>query len=215
MTGRSFSELLTSSDDPLRGFKPVIVTAFARSKAASGAVQQLSSYIDLNDVGAAPILSTSSTGGSYDRNGSLQADKLNQVSLVHFKELQQIVASDNIEYGFESRSDIYIRSLVDKYGNDVGPILQCMGLSSAVHPDVFIALLKGISHIPYHRIFPMAQYVAIAAMVNQDVGVREAGIRAFEKWEDPSAAEILRPLQMSIGWLEDYKTETIEFLESL
>ena len=57
--------------------------------------------------------------------------------------------------------------------------------------------------------------VALAALSNTHNEVREAGIRAYEKWANPNGIEILKSVSISWPWLEEYRLETIEYLETL
>ena len=72
-----------------------------------------------------------------------------------------------------------------------------------------------MSAFSYEVLLPYAPTLALAALSHCDEEVREGGIRAFEQWGHPSGINILRYTKTSWKWLEDYRLQTIAYLESI
>jgi len=131
------------------------------------------------------------------------------------KEFMQKVSTESLEYGFSSPSEHLIHGFFSQYPDEFGGIIQHIYNKEIHHSIAIQSLLKAISYLSYDRIAPFGMTLAMAACSNKDDEVKEAGIRAFEVWGHRDGITILKHMETSWKWLEDYRLETVEYLESL
>lgn len=168
---------------------------------------------------------------SYAKNGSIRTSSLvefssNDSGLLgddttksefyerNRKRFVQLAQTENIEYGYESASEIMIHEIAEKSPSEIGGLIQHIYLRECSNQKVIVCILKAVSSLSYSSIYPYAQLMAIAALANSSAIVQEAGIRAFENWEHLEGIEPLRNAKTGWPWLETYRLETISYLES-
>lgn len=122
---------------------------------------------------------------------------------------------EQIEHGFASASEQLVSKYLSLYPATCGGILQYIYIKESHDTAVALALVRGISFIDYDAIMPYGQMIALAALTNTNDEVREAGIRAYERWRCVDGIAVLKTIETSWDWLEQYRLETIEYLESL
>lgn len=130
------------------------------------------------------------------------------------KQFVKIAKVEQIEYGFSSASEALLQGFYDEYKDNLGPIVQHIFLREAANPRIIIPLLKGVSNFDYYDVYPYAQMVATAALGSRDPEIGEAGIRAFENWGKSEGIATLKNFKTPWPWLEEYRHETIAYLET-
>lgn len=130
------------------------------------------------------------------------------------KRFVQLAQTENLEYGYESASEIMIHEIAEKYPTKIGGLIQHIFLKECFNQKVIVCILKGVSSLSYASTYPYGQTMAIAALANSSAAVQEAGIRAFENWEHLDGIVPLKSTKTGWPWLENYRLETISYLES-
>jgi len=131
------------------------------------------------------------------------------------KRFVQITVAEEIEYGLVAPSEVLLGEYFERYGSLIGNIVQHIYLNEIGNKSVLIALLKSLSTRAYRSVYPYAQTIAVAALASHNVEVREAGVRAFENWGHSEGIGVLKELIVTPRWLDEYRVETIEYLETL
>jgi len=151
------------------------------------------------------------------RTNAIPSEPTSRYDLYQFcrKEFMQKISTESLEYGFSSPSEHLIHGFLSQYPDEFGGIIQHIYTKEIHHSIAIQSLLKAISYLPYERIAPFGMTLAMAACSNKDDEVKEAGIRAFEVWGHRDGITILKHMEASWKWLEDYRLETVAYLESL
>lgn len=131
------------------------------------------------------------------------------------QEFRRIARSDTLEYGAVSKCDDLILKWFSQSSGELGGIINHIFLQSMSDKNVLLYLLKAISNLPYDSIYPFGQTVAVAALINKDVEVAEAGVRAFENWGSKDGVSVLEGTKLSYDWLELYRQQTVAYLRDI
>ncbi|WP_457977193.1 hypothetical protein L0Y47_13205 [Ectopseudomonas composti] len=123
--------------------------------------------------------------------------------------------AEPLEYGVYSACDALVSSWADDLGSELGVIVQSIYLESAANKVNLLALIKAISMLDYERLHPHGSMIALASLSHKDLEVVEAGIRAYEHWGRNAGILALKNAEARVSWLDEYRLEVIEYLESL
>jgi len=133
----------------------------------------------------------------------------------YHKRFERAARSEPLEYGIYSACDGLIAEWSLNAGSNFGDIIQSIYLESISNKICLLALIKAISAIEYDLVYPSGQLIALAALSHQDIEVIEAGIRAYEHWETKKGVLALKNCKTHVEWLDEYRRETLEHLESI
>ena len=120
-----------------------------------------------------------------------------------------VAMSEYFEYGYTPPSERYIAKFAQEYPGILGELIQGISLSQALNPKVMVALLNAIGSLKYEDVRPYGQVLAIAAVSNLAVEVKEAAIRVYETWGHPEGAKVLASVECPWPWLDDYRRQVI------
>jgi len=123
--------------------------------------------------------------------------------------------SQSLEFGFISPTDVFLEELLETHDRFFGEILSGLYLKVYSNEGAMVALLKGMSNLPYSKVQPFGPTCALAALSHVSDEVKEAGVRAFEKWAEPETLSYLTSVKCASEWLESYRLSTVEYLQSL
>lgn len=127
----------------------------------------------------------------------------------------EIAKREEVEYGLIAASEILLKEYFELYGHSFGDIVQHIYMMELGKGKVILSLLKYLSSKGYMDVYPYGQMVAMAALAHENIEVREAGIRSFEAWEHVNGKTVLSSLEVHPKWLDDYRKEVLQQLESL
>lgn len=125
----------------------------------------------------------------------------------------RIASSEAFEYGFIPSSQLLMESFASQFPS-VGRIAQHIFFAGLESPQICVAVMNAISCMPYETSGFYGAVLAMAALSHHDDEVKEAGIRAFERWEHPDGIKALKSIHTNWDWVEKYRLSTIAFLES-
>lgn len=191
----------------------------SNEEAVSRASKKSFSFTSPNYASISSFSSTTTTSGS-EQDGMSIVNKPYASGLPYEvleqcrKEFVKTANSEHIEYGYGSASEQLLERFFQQYKSRTGAIIQHIYVRESGNPTVLISLLKAVSNFEYFQVYPHAQMMALAALSNVSLEVREAGIRAYENWENPDGLIALKAAETPWDWLESYRLSTIEYLES-
>lgn len=120
-----------------------------------------------------------------------------------------IALSEYFEYGYTPPSERYVAEFAQEYPGILGELIQGISLSQAGSPKVMVALLNAVGSLKYEDVRPFGQVLAVAAVSNLAVEVKEAAIRVYEAWGHPEGAMILAKVDCPWPWLDEYRKQVI------
>lgn len=133
----------------------------------------------------------------------------------YHKQFTRAAKAESLEYGVYSACDALVAEWASKLGAELGAVVQNIYLESAGNKVNLLALIKAISMLDYDRLHPHGSMIALASLSHKDVEVIEAGIRAYEHWGSKAGILALKNARVRLDWLDDYRLETVKYLESL
>lgn len=133
----------------------------------------------------------------------------------YVREFNNVASLDFLEYGSYTRCDELLDRWLSELGDELGSVVGSVFLKSLRNKKHALLLLKAVSSLPYESVEPNGPIQAMAYLPLEDDELAEAGIRAFESWDNKEGIEILEQVKMREVWLEKYRLSTIEYLKGL
>jgi hypothetical protein len=65
-------------------------------------------------------------------------------------------------------------------------------------------LLRCLGRLPYHLIRPHGAEIIRMALASKSIPLRDAAVRAFELWREPSLVPVVREHTETVAWLAEY-----------
>jgi tRNA G37 N-methylase Trm5 len=128
------------------------------------------------------------------------------------KTLVEMISNDTFEFGFESRTEAFVREILLNNKSDTLQAISDVYLQNTKKPEVLMGLLHILSSMNYDDVYPSAPITILAAFSHSNVEVNEAAIRAFENWNNSDSLQYLENIVLSTDWLQDYLDEVINFI---
>ena len=79
--------------------------------------------------------------------------------------------------------------------------------------DTVSGILMMISRVPYDSVDPQGTLMALGLLTHKDLEVRDKAIQCFERWNSKKGLGILKNIECSPKWLQDYAEKVIEYIE--
>jgi hypothetical protein len=124
----------------------------------------------------------------------------------------RIATEEQFEYGYTPPSERFLVQFGDEKPALVGELIQLIQLTESHNVKVMVSLLNGISAFKYETFRPYTQTVAVAALANKSVDIKEAAIRVYETWGHPEGAKQLENVECNLPWLDSYRQKVIDHL---
>lgn len=136
----------------------------------------------------------------------------NEILSAETIKLTNILEREEIEFGFESESEKYFNELYDKVGIIADNVLSNIYLNEIGNNKILKSILYIISGLNKERTDNLAM-IPLVAIGNSDIEVKELGVRCFESWDNPKYINVLKEIDVNIGWLKEYINDVIHDLE--
>lgn len=165
-----------------------------------------------------------------DNSSTVEQEKLESQTVILTKSCQEdtelakstfvsnfllLLYESDFEFGYKSQADDYVEGAIDKYGTFAREWINEVFLQNIDNPSIITPLLRVISHFDYEQILPQGITIAAVALSHCDVEVKECGVRCFENWESSENLPLLKNLEISEEWLNDYVQGVIQDLENI
>lgn len=217
------------SDDVSAGFSGLVGT-LASSASGVVVVSHSADFVSKKISASTPKISTT-TEGNVRTSASILKKNEGSVELLrttvstpsvhpsrsvnesYLHTFRRVAGSDFLEYGQYTRCDQLLEEWLEELGDKLGPVINFIFLKSLKDKQVALLLLKAVSNLPYEAVSPFGQVQAMAYLPMEDDELAEAGVRAFENWENRAGLDVLEIVQMREPWLERYRLKTIEYLK--
>jgi hypothetical protein len=158
-----------------------------------------------------------STGSVVESATPRRENTLNRARRKQFEKLTplllSLIAENDLEYGYDSALDIFLRERLDENALATKEWLNDLFIRHFSDVPVVTGVLRTVAHLDYDEICPQGITMAIAALTHANQEVNECGIRALENWATPDCLKILRQVNCSAQWLKTYVEQVIVDLE--
>ncbi|WP_195744475.1 hypothetical protein, partial [Vibrio parahaemolyticus] len=134
-----------------------------------------------------------------------------------YNQVMKFLYADEFIEGEISKTHLYLENIYKENEQVMRTVVQRAWLSLfKTNEAQLLKLLNICSGLDYEMLAEHGDAMLVGACSNQCDYVKEAAIRCAEAWEQKDHIDYLKNIEkFQAGWLEDYKTEVIEFLESL
>ncbi len=180
------------------GFQDNIVTSFFKKSSEDGII---------NYKAFIPIIKEEISDINFEAYRTISS-----IDPLLTRKFLSIIDDDIFEFGYISKSEIFIKNLIKNNPSEIKLWLNEIFLKYFNDVNTTTAILHVISHLEYEIIKPTGPTIAIAATRHKDVTVRDCAIRAFENW-GPCSLIYLKSLHFEEKWLMDYMNQVITDLE--
>ncbi|EHO14687.1 hypothetical protein [Myroides odoratimimus] len=127
--------------------------------------------------------------------------------------LLNIIKKEDFEYGFETDSDRFIKTMFQKDADKTKNFLNKVYIDYYSDKAILIAVLRIVSRFEYHEIEPQGQTMMLGVLSHKDEEIIETVVRSFETWNNQESIKYLKEIQLSDEWLESYKNSVIDDIE--
>lgn len=130
------------------------------------------------------------------------------------RKILNMLRNESIVVGYTSMTEMYIAEMLEKDIYKTKDVLGVICYENFDNPRMLQKILEVMSNLDYEKLKPTNTLQAAVAINHVDVGVQEAAIASFEKWDDKENLNLLRNINYATPWIESYAKEVIEYLES-
>ncbi|HDR8123586.1 hypothetical protein PDN28_14500 [Bacillus cereus] len=129
------------------------------------------------------------------------------------RKILNMLKNENIEVGYTSMTEMFLNKMLKNDLSETKDIINLIYFDVFDKPKLLQKLVEVVSDLDYEKLSPLNKIIAVGVINHKDVGVQEAAIAAFEKWDDKENLKLLMNIQYTTPWIEDYAKEVIEYLE--
>lgn len=122
-----------------------------------------------------------------------------------------LLKSEDIEYGRKSQAELLIEEQMQI--NSVATLnwINDIYISHFSDDETIVkGLLRLLSNFDEHIVCPTGQVIALASLSHKSIEVREQAIQAFENWPSQKTLKILKGVNFSEKWLQDYASQVVK-----
>jgi hypothetical protein len=162
--------------------------------------------------------SSSSTSYTTSFSSTLSVSQERNTQVNQYAEIiADYVLEDEYIEGQISKSQLYMESLYNQDPDILRDSFQKAWLNIYSHGEYAVYTFISIaSCLDYYWLKDRADTLIFAGYSHVSELVNEATIRAIESWEQPHHIALLKEMKpLEIKWLEDYKQNVTQYLETL
>lgn len=140
----------------------------------------------------------------YDENTETDYETIKAI-------LEVKINRSEVEWGILSEFDEYVIENIQN--ENVLKAINQIYLDNFNDENVLLKILNAISQIEYEKVNPYGQTIAIAAISNKNIIVKQKAIEAFERWHNEDSIKILENIDVKEKWLQRYLEKVIAYLK--
>jgi len=114
---------------------------------------------------------------------------------------------EELEVGRDSHARRYLLKVIEYRAGKVVEVMQKLLLHALFRNDnhrLAYNVLVLLTQLPYKKMGPPADFMALAATRSRYLDIQELGIRCFEDWENAEACCSLKNCHFAEEWLQEY-----------
>ena len=140
----------------------------------------------------------------YDENTETDYETIKTI-------LEVKINRSEVEWGILSEFDEYVIENIQN--ENVLKAINQIYIDSFNDENVLLKILNAISQIEYEKVNPYGQTIAIAAISNKNIIVKQKAIETFERWHNEDSIKILENIDVKEKWLQRYLEKVIAYLK--
>lgn len=140
----------------------------------------------------------------YDENTETDYETIKTI-------LEVKINRSEVEWGVISEFDEYVIENIQN--ENVLKAINQIYIDNFNNEDILIKILNAISEVEYEKVNPYGQTIAIAAISNKNLVVKQKAIETFERWHNEESIKILENIDVREKWLKKYVEKVIEDLK--
>lgn len=140
----------------------------------------------------------------YDENTETDYETIKTI-------LEVKINRSEVEWGVISEFDEYVIENIQN--ENVLKAINQIYIDNFNNEDVLIKILNAISEVEYEKVNPYGQTIAIAAISNKNLVVKQKAIETFERWHNEESIKILENIDVREKWLKKHVEKVIEDLK--
>lgn len=125
--------------------------------------------------------------------------------------LEVKINRSEIEWGVISEFDEYVIENIQN--ENVLKAINQIYIDNFNNEDILVKILNAISEIEYEKVNPYGQTIAIAAISNKNLVVKQKAIETFERWNNEESIKILENIDIREKWLKKHVEKVIQDLK--
>lgn len=120
-------------------------------------------------------------------------------------------SSDDSEISSAERK---ILDIEEKYSFRIlGEVLQTIYVKYNDYPNMLAGICKGLERFDLDEVLPWGPTMLSGLLVHKSEVVKEYAVSLVENWSDTTLLPILRNLECSSLWLQEYISDVVKYLE--
>ena len=140
----------------------------------------------------------------YDENTETDYETIKTI-------LEVKINRSEVEWGVISEFDEYVIENIQN--ENVLKAINQIYIDNFNKEDILIKILNAISEVEYEKVNPYGQTIAIAAISNKNLVVKQKAIETFERWHNEESIKILENIDVREKWLKKHVEKVIEDLK--
>lgn len=152
----------------------------------------------------------------YDERTKSEPSDLQNEKKVQFttNKALRLLMNEDIAVGYSSMTERYFNDLSKEDVSFLKDVINLVYKDAFDNVEVLQKFIEVMSNLDYELLYPTNTILAIGVINHIDVGVQEAALAAFEKWDDKGNVNMLKNINYTTGWIGKYAQEIIDYLES-
>ena len=129
-------------------------------------------------------------------------------------EITTLILKDDFIDGEISESEKYMEVAYKSDNFDcIKEALMKVYTNNFSNSHIVVGILMMISRVPYDAIEPKGTLMALGSLSHKNLEVRDRVIQCFERWNSKKGLVILKSIECSPAWLQNYANKVISFIE--
>lgn len=113
-----------------------------------------------------------------------------------------------------SSAERKILDIEEKYSFRIlGEVLQTIYVEYNDYPNMLAGICKGLERFDLDEVLPWGPTMLSGLLVHKSEVVKEYAVSLIENWSDTTLLPILRNLECSSLWLQEYISDVVKYLE--
>lgn len=126
----------------------------------------------------------------------------------------RLLKNEDIAIGYNSMTERFFNDLLVEDPSFLKDLLNHIVIDVFKNEEILQKFIEVMSNLDYDSLYPTNTILALGTVNHANVGVQEAALAAYEKWDDKRNLNILKNIKYTTGWIEKYAKEIIDYLES-
>lgn len=126
----------------------------------------------------------------------------------------RLLDNEDIAVGFSSLTERFFSDLLDRDTLFLLDLLNLIYKENFDNVELMQKFIEVMSNLDYKALYPTNTILALGVINHTNIGIQEAAIAAFEKWDDKNNLTLLKNINYTTPWVEEYAKNVIQYLES-